>query len=144
MQWREARWPIGIATVLGAWYASDSLRPRREHGDGYELHGYEGLDVGSVEFMRAAETLTGAPISTGDEVELLINGDEIFPCYLRTIREAQSTINVLTYVYWRGDIAREVAQALSDRAAEGVEVNVLLDAIVTAEAAMSAGATKTR
>ena len=30
---RKARWPIGIAAAAGAWYASDSLRHRREHGD---------------------------------------------------------------------------------------------------------------
>lgn len=132
MDRKEARWPIGIAAVLGAWYASDSLRHRREHGDaGYTLHGNEGLDVGSNEFMRAAETLTGAPISTGDEVELLINGDEIFPVFLETIANAQHTINLVTYVYWRGDIATDVAKALAKKAREGVEVNLILDAMGT-------------
>ena len=65
MRLREAAWPAGIAAVLGAWYASDSLRHRRELGDGYELHGREAIDIGSEEFMRAAETITGAPITTG-------------------------------------------------------------------------------
>jgi cardiolipin synthase len=129
MQWREARWPIGIAATLGAWYASDSLRHRREHGDGYELHGNQDLDVGSEEFMRAAETITGAPITTGDEVDLLVNGDEIFPVYLQTIREAERTLNLVTYAYWRGDIARQVADALAERAKAGVEVNVVIDAM---------------
>jgi cardiolipin synthase len=129
MDWREARWPIGIGAVLAAWYASDSLRHRRELGDGYDLHGNEGLHVGSPEFMRAAETITGAPTSTGDDVDLLINGDEIFPVFLQTIREARSTINLTTYVYWRGDIAVDVARALTDKAREGLEVNVILDAV---------------
>jgi cardiolipin synthase A/B len=133
MDWREARWPLGIAAALGAWYASDSLRHRREHGDdGYELHGQEGLDIGSDEFMRAAETLTGAPISTGDDVELLINGDQIFPAFLETIAGAEHTLNLVTYVYWRGDIAREVASALAAKAQAGVEVNVVLDAVGSA------------
>jgi cardiolipin synthase len=127
--WREARWPLGIAAVLGAWYASDSLRHRRELGDGYELHGRESIDIGSEEFMRAAETITGAPVTTGDEVELLINGDEIFPCYLETIRGAERTLNLTTYAYWRGEIAHEVAGALAERAGAGVEVNVVLDAM---------------
>ena len=131
MRWREAGWPIGIAAVLGAWYASDSLRHRRELGDGYELHGRDGIDIGSEEFMRAAETITGAPISTGDEVELFINGDQIFPAYLDTIRGAEHTLNIVTYAYWRGDIAHEVADALVERAAAGVEVNVVLDAMGT-------------
>ena len=45
--------------------------------------------IRSSGFLRAAEALTGAPVSWGNDVELLINGDQIFPCYLRTIREAQ-------------------------------------------------------
>lgn len=65
----------------------------------------------------------------GDEVELLINGDSIFPCYLRTIREAKRTVCLLAYVYWRGDIAHEVADALCERARAGVQVNVIIDAV---------------
>jgi cardiolipin synthase len=133
MPWREARWPLGMAVAAGAWYASDSLRHRREQGDGYTLHGHADLDVGQAEFMRAAETLTGAPISTGDDVDLLINGDEIFPAFLETIEQAEHTINLVTYVCWRGDIVDEVAAALCARAREGVEVNVLLDAVGTAK-----------
>ena len=129
MEWREGRWPLGLAVAFGAWYASDSLRHRRELGDGYELHGRDALDIGSEEFMRAAETITGAPVTTGDDVELLINGDQIFPCYLETIRGAEQTLNLTTYAYWRGEIAREVASALAERAEAGVEVNVVLDAV---------------
>ena len=33
-------------------------------------------------FLRAAEALTGAPVSHGNDAELLINGDQIFPAYL--------------------------------------------------------------
>ena len=110
-----------------AWYGADSLRHRRESGHGYDLRGE--LDVRADEFLRAAEALTGAPVSRGNEIELLINGDQIFPCYLGTIRAAEHSICLLTYVYWRGEIARDVAHALRDRAAAGVECNVIIDAV---------------
>ena len=110
-----------------AWYGADSLRHRRESGHGYDLRG--ALDVRSEAFLRAAEALTGAPISHGDAVELLINGDQIFPRYLETIRNAQATVCLLTYVYWRGEIANEVAEALCERARAGVDCNVLIDAV---------------
>jgi cardiolipin synthase len=116
---------VGAAGI--AWYGADSLRHRRESGHGYELRGE--LDVSDEAFLRTAEALTGAPISWGNHVELLINGDQIFPCYLRTIREAQHSVCLLTYVYWRGDIAHEVANALRDRALAGVECNVIIDAV---------------
>jgi cardiolipin synthase A/B len=129
--WREARWPAGIAAALAAWYASDSLRHRREGGHGYDLSREGGIDVADEAFMHATEALTGAPVSSGDEVELLINGDRIFPAFLETIAGAERSLNLITYVYWRGDIAREVAEALAAKARDGVEVNVVLDAVGT-------------
>ena len=118
-----------MIAATGARYAMDSLRHRRESGHGYDLSGADELDVRDPGFLRAAEALTGAPISWGDEVELLVNGDEIFPCYLDTIRNAKRTVCLLTYVYWRGEIAAEVADALCERARAGVAVNVIIDAV---------------
>ncbi len=120
-------WPAGLGAAWLAWYGADSLRHRRESGHGYDLRGE--VDIRTGGFLRAAEALTGAPVSWGHDVELLINGDRIFPCYLRTIREAQETLCLLTYVYWRGEIAHDVADALSERAAAGVECNVIIDAV---------------
>ncbi|WP_214401388.1 phospholipase D-like domain-containing protein [Pseudonocardia lacus] len=126
-------WPVlAGAALVGGRYAADSLRHRRESGHGYALRGAD-LHVGSEAFLYAAEALTGAPISSGNDLELLINGDRIFPVFLDTIERARRSINLLTFVYWRGDIAHEVADRLSRRARDGVEVNVLLDAFGTAK-----------
>jgi cardiolipin synthase len=121
-------WPAAIAAGAVAWYGMDSLRHRRESGHGYDLQS-AAPEVRDPAFLAMAEALTGAPISWGSDVELLINGDEIFPCYLETIREAEKTICLLTYVYWRGDIAHEVADALCEKASAGVEVNVIIDSV---------------
>jgi cardiolipin synthase A/B len=124
-------WPAGIGAAGAAWYAADSLRHRRESGHGYRLRGE--VDVGEPSFLRAAESLTGAPVSYGNDAELLINGDQIFPAYLESIRGAEETVNLLTYAYWRGDIATEVADTLCDKASAGVECNVVLDAVGAAK-----------
>ena len=120
-------WPAGVASAGAAWYAADSLRHRRESGHGYTLRGE--CDPAGPDFLRAAEAITGAPISWGNDVELLVNGDRIFPCYLDTIRQAEKTVCMLTYAYWRGDIADDVADALCERAQAGLEVNVIIDAM---------------
>jgi cardiolipin synthase A/B len=126
------RWPAAVAAALVAWYASDSLRHRREQGQGYTLRGEE-LDVGSDDFLRATEAITMAPIARGNDIELFINGDEIFPAMLETMRGAERSLNFLSYLYWRGEIAGEIAGALCERAKAGVEVNVLLDAVGSAK-----------
>ena len=128
---RERRAATGSPARVGAaalgWYAAESLRHRREGAFGYDLE--TELDVASPDFLRAAEALTGAPISEGNEAELLINGDRIFPAMLETIRSAERTLNVQTYVYWRGEIATEVSEAICERARAGVRCNVILDAL---------------
>jgi cardiolipin synthase len=114
-----------------AWYAADSLRHRREGGHGYRLRGE--VDVREASFLRAAEALTGAPVSYGNDADLLVNGDEIFPAYVGAIRDAEETVNLTTYAYWRGDIATEVADALCEKASAGVECNVIVDAVGAAQ-----------
>ena len=84
-------------------------------------------------YRRALEGLLGIPATEGNVVEILRNGDEIFPAMIDAIRTAESTVDFATYVYWTGDIAIEFAEALSERAGAGVRVRVLLDAIGAAQ-----------
>ena len=121
------RWPTAIAALGIAWYASDSLRHRREGGRGYSLDDPQPVD--GERFVRAAEALTQAPISYGNRVDLLVNGDRIFPAFLEAIAGATRTLNLETYVYWTGEIADRVADALCERARAGVTCRVLLDAV---------------
>ncbi len=86
-------------------------------------------DVRLQALRRRLEGLLGVPASEGNSVTLLKNGDEIFPAMLGELRAATSTIDFLTFVYWKGDIAHEFAHALAERAREGVRVRVLVDAI---------------
>lgn len=124
-------WPAALAGGAAAWYGSESLRHRREGAFGYELVG--GVEVHSEDFQRASEALTGAPITDGNDAELFVNGDQIFPAMLETIRGAERTLCLETYVYWRGDIAAEIAGAVAERARAGVDCKVLLDALGSAQ-----------
>ncbi len=80
-------------------------------------------------YRRALEGLLGVPATEGNTVDVLRNGDEIFPAMLDAIRAATSTVDFATYVYWTGDIAKTFAGALTDRARAGVRVRILLDAV---------------
>ena len=82
---------------------------------------------------RVLEGLLGVPATDGNLVDVLRNGDEIFPAMLEAIEQAEHTVDFCTYVYWSGDIADRFATALSDRARAGVRVRVLLDAVGAAQ-----------
>lgn len=76
---------------------------------------------------RRLERLIGVAATEGNALVALRNGDEIFPAMLEAIDAARHTVDMMTFVYWQGDIARRFARALSDRAAAGVRVRLLLD-----------------
>ncbi|MEA3188026.1 MAG: cardiolipin synthase [Chthoniobacter sp.] len=82
----------------------------------------------SAEFRQAMGTLLGSSFCPGNKIVTLVNGDEIFPAMLKAIRGARRSINFETYVFWDGNVARELAEALAERAEAGVKVHAVLDA----------------
>ncbi|MFJ6479902.1 MULTISPECIES: phospholipase D-like domain-containing protein [unclassified Streptomyces] len=76
---------------------------------------------------RRIERLIGIAATEGNALLALRNGDEIFTAMLDSVRAAEHTVDMMTFVYWRGAIARQFAQALADRARAGVRVRLLLD-----------------
>ena len=83
--------------------------------------------VSDPQFRRSMGTLLGPAIQAGNRVDSLVNGDEIFPAMLAEIRSARKTITFETFIYWSGRIGKEFADALSQRARDGVRVHLLID-----------------
>ena len=79
------------------------------------------------QFQRTMGVMLGPVILPGNRFQELINGDAIFPPMLAAIRAAQRTITFETYIYWSGQIGKDFADALAERAKAGVKVHVLID-----------------
>ena len=87
------------------------------------------LDIKQPAFAATLGAYTGTTVVGGNRVEILLNGEEIFPAKLALIRGARRTINYAQYVFEDGQPAEEVAAALAERCRAGIKVNVLLDAV---------------
>lgn len=83
--------------------------------------------ISDPQFLRELGAILGPPIVSGNAFVNLENGVEIFPAMLEAIRGAERSITFETYIYWSGDVGREFADALSERARAGVKVHVLID-----------------
>ena len=111
---------IGLicALLLLLWSAQ---RGRRVH-----------LTFAKIDTLREAlPSIAGAThgeLLQGNKVELLQNGDGFFPPLLAAIAAAKETVHLESYVWWKGEICGQVAEALARKAEQGVEVRVLLDA----------------
>ncbi len=95
--------------------------------DELDRSGDDGVRVQRL--RRRLEALLGIPATEGNTLELLRNGDQIFPAMLEAIRTATETVDLLTFVYWKGAVAEEFARAMAERATAGVRVRLLIDAV---------------
>jgi cardiolipin synthase A/B len=85
--------------------------------------------VGERAFAQAVEAHTLGGLVGGNRVDILLNGDEIFPAMLHAIRAARASITLANYIWETGAIADELAEALAERCRAGLGVNVLVDAV---------------
>ncbi|MGW5733009.1 MULTISPECIES: phospholipase D-like domain-containing protein [Streptomyces] len=85
------------------------------------------LDERARRARRRLERLIGVAATEGNALVPLRNGDEIFAAMLDGIRSARHTVDMMTFVYWKGEIAQRFAEALAERAREGVRVRLMLD-----------------
>ena len=83
--------------------------------------------ISDPQLKREMAVLLGPAIVGGNRIEVLQNGDEIFPAMLAAIRAAQRTITFETYIYWSGSVGVQFAQALIERAQAGIQVHLMLD-----------------
>ena len=87
------------------------------------------LDDRQHRLRRTLECLTGIAFTEGNQLTVLRNGDRIFPAMLSAIDSARRSVDLMTYVYWKGDIAERFADTLSTAARRGVRVRLLIDAV---------------
>lgn len=78
---------------------------------------------------RVFEALLGVPFTEGNQIDVLRNGEEIFRAWLEEIHTATRSIDLLSFLWGKGSITDDIAEALTDRARAGVRVRVLLDAM---------------
>ena len=93
--------------------------------------------VGDPTFLPSA--LPGSVMTSGNRLDLLDNGDAIFPAMLSAISSARKTVNFEAYIFWSGAVGARFRDALAERAAHGVEVRVLLDAVGSSGRHLKAG-----
>lgn len=84
--------------------------------------------VGSAQFSPIFALLLGAPLTEGNVVEVLTDGDATFPPLWRDLRGARYSVTVQMYYAGPGAVADSATRILAERARAGVDVYFLYDA----------------
>ena len=83
--------------------------------------------ISDPQFLRTMGSILHHPITEGNQIDLLRDGEAIYAAMLEAVDGAKHSITFETYEFWGKKSAGKFADALADAARRGVEVHALLD-----------------
>jgi cardiolipin synthase len=89
--------------------------------------GKDALD--SPAFLHTLAALTGSAVYGANTLETYNKGADFYEAELAAIRGARDSIHIECYIFQAGRVTDRILQALEERAAAGVRVNLVIDAI---------------
>jgi len=102
-------------------------RPIPENLGEPEHEGAEHLKM----LARTVSRVVAQPLTAGNKIEPLVNGDAAFPAMLAAIESAKKSVALGTYIFDNDTSGRQFVAALARAMARGVAVRVLIDAAGT-------------
>jgi cardiolipin synthase A/B len=100
---------------------------------GISDHGTSPVDVlprkQLLSLRRLSDTVTRRPLTAGNLIEVLHNGEESYPAMLEAIAQARRSVYLCTYIFDSDDTGRRFADALRQAADRGIEVRLIIDAL---------------
>jgi cardiolipin synthase len=80
---------------------------------------------------RVVSRLARQPLTAGNKIEPLVNGDTAFPAMLATIESAKKSISLCTYIFDNDASGKQFVAALERAVKRGVAIRVLIDSAGT-------------
>jgi cardiolipin synthase A/B len=75
------------------------------------------------------ESVTGSPLTKGNKVTLLADGQAAYAAMFKAIQNAKDHINLETFIIEDDDVGRKFSDLLMKKQAEGVQVNLIYDSL---------------
>jgi len=125
-RYRVLRW-FAVISMLAiiSWILIDLFGPIPK----YELSSMPAGELTSQEFLGELEALAGTHADPHTHAEALPNGTNFYEAEIAAVKSARQSVNWEAYIFSKGEIAKRIVDALTERARSGVEVNLVLDAI---------------
>ncbi|HVB36741.1 MAG TPA: phospholipase D-like domain-containing protein [Candidatus Acidoferrales bacterium] len=86
-------------------------------------------ELGCDDYVNFLAAISNAAIHRRTTISVLKNGEEIYAAELAAIHAAQHSVNLESYEFIQGEVARRFVEAMTERARAGVKVKVVIDAM---------------
>jgi cardiolipin synthase len=96
---------------------------------GINYHLSRRTSVRDASFQYTVQSTCQAQLYHGNRVTILTDGPAFYPAILDAIRGAKRSINMECYIFNYGKIGHDYVEALTERARNGVNVTIVVDAI---------------
>ena len=122
---RESSASVRLEGARGALSAAESkaildrLKSRSANTDIFERH------------LAVEEAIVGSPLTTGNAVQLLLDGPATYRAMFAAIVAAKDHINLETYILDDDEVGQRFAQALIAKQQQGVKINIIRDSVGT-------------
>jgi cardiolipin synthase A/B len=107
---------LGVHKATSRPIVKDFTKPEYQHAEHLKL------------LARVVGRVVAKPLTAGNRVRPLVNGDEAFPAMLATIDSAQQSISLVSYIFDNDTTGKRFADALGRASKREVAVRVLVDA----------------
>ncbi len=94
-----------------------------------EVAGPNNLPKNLRKLNRSIFNLTGIPLTAGNKIIPLIDGDRVYKQMLTAIKSAQKTISLSTYIFNRDRLGKKFINQLIKASERGLKLHVLIDDI---------------
>lgn len=90
-------------------------------------------DVAIRELVEAVRRYSSAPLTSGNRVDVLIDGPATYTAIEAELKAARHHIHLETFIFGADEVGRRFASLLAQKRREGVEVRLLYDSIGSME-----------
>jgi cardiolipin synthase len=90
-------------------------------------------DAAVRELVDSVRRYSSAPLTTGNRVNVLIDGPQTYSAIEAALRAARHNIHIETFIYGPGDVGQRFAELLAQKRTEGLEVRLLYDSLGSRE-----------
>lgn len=102
--------------------------PRPTLQEAPDLHRFH-IAPQRLKLIKYGDSVLKEPITTGNTVQMLVNGDQAYPAMLDAIEQARTSISLETYIFGNDAQGDAFLEALQRATKRGVAVRLLIDGV---------------
>jgi cardiolipin synthase len=126
---RYAWWQLGFFTIGSLSFISVLVILLLPIGKGPTEFEYAGshLPASHPRFANLLSESLSVPVREGAPIDVLNNGDAFLSAMLADIKSARSSINIMVFIWNKGQMSDQIVNELAEKSRHGVQVRILID-----------------